>query len=148
MKLTYTTKDGRFSVELEGKTHKDLWRELARFQEVFEDEASGKVAGGKIESSNDIKYRVRKGKYKDEKGKEKEAEYFEKVVSSGPLAGYKKHFGVLDDGSDGLFPKNAPDKDVIYGFNKWHKYNGKKEDSSPRQDSSGDSEGETGSVPF
>lgn len=130
MKLTYTTADGRISVELEGKTHKDLWRELARFQEVFEDIASGNIFDEqnkkKFVTSGDIKYRVRKSKYIDEKGKEKEAEYFEKQVVSGPLLGYKKMYGVLDDGTDGLFPKRAPEKDVIYGLNGWHKYSGPK----------------------
>lgn len=123
MKLTYTTADGRITVELEGKTHKDIWRQLASFQEVFEDTPEATI-GGKVVSGGDVRFRVRKAKYQDEKGKEKEAEYFEKVVVGGPLVYYKKHYGVLDDGSDSLFPKKAPEgENIQLGRNGWHKYN-------------------------
>lgn len=123
MKLVYTTKDGRMSVEFEGANDKDLFRQLSHFQEVFEDTPSANV-DGKTVSGGDVVYRVRKAKYTDEKGKEKEAEYFEKLVVSGPLTWYKKSFGVLDDGSDNLFPKRPEDSDsIVKGNNGWHKYN-------------------------
>jgi hypothetical protein len=124
MKLSYTTKDGRMTVELEGTSDKEIFRKLAHFQEVFEDTPSATV-DGKVTSGGDVVYRVRKAKYTDEKGKEKEAEYFEKMVVSGPLAWYKKSYGVLDDGSDNLFPKRPSDDDanVTKGNNGWHKYN-------------------------
>ena len=123
MKLVYTTKDGRMSVEFEGANDKDLFRQLSHFQEVFEDTPSANV-NGKTVSGGDVVYRVRKAKYTDEKGKEKEAEYFEKLVVSGPLTWYKKSFGVLDDGSDNLFPKRPEDSDsIVKGNNGWHKYN-------------------------
>lgn len=123
MKLIYTTKDGRMSVELEGANDKELFRQLAHFQEVFEDTPSASV-DGKATSGGDVAYRVRRAKYTDEKGKEKEAEYFEKLVVSGPLMWYKKSFGVLDDGSDNLFPKRPDDSDpnIVKGNNGWHKY--------------------------
>jgi hypothetical protein len=124
MKLSYTTKDGRMTVELEGTSDKEIFRKLAHFQEVFEDAPSAMV-DGKLVSGGDVVYRVRKAKYTDEKGKEKEAEYFEKMVVSGSLAWYKKSYGVLDDGSDNLFPKRPSDDDanVTKGNNGWHKYN-------------------------
>jgi hypothetical protein len=123
MKLIYTTKDGRMSVELEGANDKELFRQLAHFQEVFEDTPSASI-DGKATVGGDVAYRVRRAKYTDEKGKEKEAEYFEKLVTSGPLMWYKKSFGVLDDGSDNLFPKRPDDSDsIIKGNNGWHKYN-------------------------
>jgi len=123
MKLVYTTKDGRMSVEFEGANDKDLFRQLSHFQEVFEDTPSANV-NGKTVSGGDVVYRVRKAKYTDEKGKEKEAEYFEKLVVSGPLTWYKKSFGVLDDASDNLFPKRPEDSDsIVKGNNGWHKYN-------------------------
>ena len=123
MKLTYTTADGRLVVEINGSSDKELFRQLAHFQEVFEDSPSAKV-DGKLVEGGDVKYKVRKAKYTDEKNKEKEAEYFEKVVSSGPLMWYKKGYGVLDDGTDNLFPKKAPDEpNTVAGFNGWHKYN-------------------------
>lgn len=123
MKLSYTTKDGRMTVELEAANDKEMFRKLARFQEIYEDTPAAKL-GEKLVSGGDVTYRVRKAKYVDEKGKEKEAEYFEKVVTSGELMWYKKSFGVLDDSTDNLFPKrpSEEDKDVERGFNGWHKY--------------------------
>lgn len=131
MKLLYTTKNGRLQVELEADTQSDLWRELARFQEVFEEEASGNVSENgtkKMVSSSDIKLVVRTAEGTNDKGKPETYEYYEKVVVSGPLAGYKKSFGLLNDKSGGLFPKKAPEKDVIYGLKGWYKYNGPKKE--------------------
>lgn len=122
MKATYTTNDGRLRIEFEASTQKELFRELHRFQEVFEDTAEAMI-DGKLYSSNDIKYVVRKAEYVDEKGKTKQAEYFEKQIRNGPLMWYKKSYGVLDDGTDGLFPKKAPDDPKFQiGRNGWHKY--------------------------
>lgn len=124
-KLTYTTADGRITVEIEGTSDKELFRKLSRFQEIFEDSPSAKIDGKEV-SGGDVTYRVRKSKYTDEKGKEKEAEYFEKLVTSGPLKWYKKSYGILDDGSDNLFPKrNVDDENSVIGNNGWHKYKGK-----------------------
>ena len=118
MKLSYTTADGRMTVELEGNSDKELFRKLARFQEVYEDTPSANIDGKNVKGEG-VKYKVRKAKYTDEKGKEKEAEYFEKVVTVGPMLYYKKSFGVLDDGTDNLFPKKAPEG-AIAGHNGWH----------------------------
>lgn len=124
MKLTYTTADSKLTVEIEGNSDKELFRKLSHFQEVFEDVPMAKI-NGDVVAGGDVRYRVRKAKYTDEKGKEKEAEYFEKVVVSGPLMWYKKGFGVLDDGSENLFPKRVPedDQNISAGLNGWHKYN-------------------------
>ena len=121
MKLQYTTKDGRITATLEGSTQKELFKELARFQEVFEEIASGDV-DGKYVTSDDIQYKVRSAEYVDEKGKTKSADYYEKVVRSGKLAGYKKAFGILDDSTDGLFPKWKAPEENIQGYNGWSKY--------------------------
>jgi hypothetical protein len=125
MKVTYTTKNGRMTVEFEVSSQKELFRELHRFQEVFEDTASANVDGQTV-TSDDIRYIVRKSDYEDEKGKIKQAEYFEARVGSGKLAGWKKQFGVLDDGTEGLFPKRnlEPNKDIQPGYGGWHKYIG------------------------
>lgn len=132
MKLLYTTKDGRLQVELEADSQSELWRELARFQEVFEETASGNVVDEKgkkyLATSDDIKFIVRTAEGVNDKGKTETYEYYEKVVVSGPLQGYKKSFGLLNDKSKGLFPKKAPEKDVIYGYNGWSKYNGPKKE--------------------
>lgn len=123
MKLTYTTADGRLTVEIEGNSDKELFRRLSHFQEVFEDVPSAKI-GDKVVEGGNVLYRVRKAKYTDEKGKDKEAEYFEKICSNGPLSWYKKSFGVLDDGTDNLFPKrpSPDDTNLEIGFNGWHRY--------------------------
>lgn len=123
IEVTYTTRNGRFQFKVTGSDHRDLFRQIQSLQEVFESTASAKI-NGSIEVSDDIRFVVRKAKYTDEKGKEKEADYFEQRVMSGPLVGYRKCFGVLDDGSGNLFPKRAPDKNVIYGYDGWHKYDG------------------------
>lgn len=121
MKMTYKTPDGRFIVEFEGSSDKDLWRQLSHFQELFEDNPAAKI-NGEVVSQDTYKFVVRKAQYEDEKGKQKTAEYFEKWVTSGPLAGYKKGFGVLDDGTEGLFPRKAPEDNSIYGYNNWYRY--------------------------
>lgn len=125
MKVSYTTKNGRMTVEFEVSSQKELFRELHRFQEVFEDTATAKVHDKFVES-DDIRYVVRKSEYLDPKtNKSKAAEYFETRVGSGPMTGWKKQFGVLDDGTEGLFPKRKVEGDGLQpGFNGWHKYVG------------------------
>lgn len=124
MKLTYTTSDGRLTVELEASNDKDMFRKLAHFQEIFEDSPSANILG-QMQSGGNVSYRVRKASYVDEKGKQKEAEYFEKLVTSGPLKWFKKNYGVLDDGSENLFPKRPSDDEanIVRGENGWYKYN-------------------------
>jgi hypothetical protein len=110
---------GNMTVEIEGDNHIDLFGKISSFEEVFNDKASATIDGKYYESS-DVRYMVRRAKYQDEKGKEKEANYYEKVVVSGPLRGFKKCYGVLDNGSGNLFPKKAPDSGVkVYGYNGW-----------------------------
>ena len=42
MKLTYTTRNGKISVEVEGDSHRDLFEANNKFQEVFEEDVCGK----------------------------------------------------------------------------------------------------------
>lgn len=42
MKLKYTTSNGKISVEFEGEAQKDLFAQIAAFQEIFEETACGK----------------------------------------------------------------------------------------------------------
>lgn len=122
MKVRYTTKNGRMTVEFDVSSQKELFRELHKFQEVFEDVAAAKLPDGFVES-DDIRYIVRKADYEDEKGKIKQAEYFETRVGSGKLMGWKKQFGVLDDGTEGLFPKRKVEgENIQQGYNGWHRY--------------------------
>ena len=41
MKVNYKTGNGRISVEIEGDSQRDIFAEIARFQEVFEDTNCG-----------------------------------------------------------------------------------------------------------
>jgi len=47
MKITYTAKNG-ISAEIEGKEQKDLFREIASFQEVFEETTCGACHGTEL----------------------------------------------------------------------------------------------------
>lgn len=53
MKVNYTSKNGRVSVELEGDGQRDIFEQISRFQEVFEEASCGKCG------SENIKFVVR-----------------------------------------------------------------------------------------
>lgn len=108
MKVKYTTRNQRLSVEFDAENQKSLWRQLSTFQEVFEESACGKC------KSDNLKYVIRK----TSKGN-KEYEYFELRCND---CGAKLPFGLLDDGSDGLFPKRKVDGEYRgkYGWVKWN----------------------------
>ena len=42
MKVKYQTKNGRISVELEGDSQREIFSQIAKFQEVFEETMCGK----------------------------------------------------------------------------------------------------------
>ena len=42
MKVNYQTRNGRLSVQLEGDSQKDIFAEISKFQEVFEEDVCGK----------------------------------------------------------------------------------------------------------
>lgn len=109
MKLRYTTKSGRITAEIDGESQKDLFTELNRFQEVFEETNCGKCG------SDDIKYIVRTVD---------ENQYYELrcMKCSAKLA-----FGVHKKGG-GLFPKRK-DGDNWLPDSGWVKWNPKTEKS-------------------
>ena len=53
MKVQFKSKSGRLSVEVEGDTQKDVFRQLSAFQEVFEQTKCGKCG------SEDLRFVVR-----------------------------------------------------------------------------------------
>lgn len=53
MKLTYTTPNGRLSVQLEADDHRAVFSDLATFQEVFQEDECGKCG------STDVRFVVR-----------------------------------------------------------------------------------------
>ena len=48
MKVNYQTKNGRLSVQLEGDSQKEIFEQISRFQEVFEETACGKSGSENI----------------------------------------------------------------------------------------------------
>ena len=48
MKVNYQTKNGRLSVQLEGDSQKEIFEQISRFQEVFEETACGKCGSENI----------------------------------------------------------------------------------------------------
>lgn len=121
MKLEYRTADGKMKVELNGDSQKDLFKELASFQEVFEATEASAVIDGKLYTSNNTIFRVREVD---------DNEYFEMIcLDPGPLFMYKKQFGQNKRGG-GLFPKwpSRDDKNIVLGRNGWFKYIGKREE--------------------
>ena len=110
MKVIYTTKNGRLSVELEADNHKGLWKQLAKFQEIFEEDTCKKCG------KDHLRFVIRKSK--DSKGKEYEYHELYCVSCRAKLA-----FGVLDDGEGGLFPKRKGEDGNIKGKYGWVKWN-------------------------
>jgi DNA-directed RNA polymerase subunit RPC12/RpoP len=122
MKVNYKNKNGRLSCEFEGKGHLDVWRQIASFQEVFEEEKCGKCG------KDNLRFNLRISS--DAKGKE-EYEYPELRCLS---CGAKLTFGIMKDGKETLFPvrneregkeykKDANGKLIPKGSYGWVKYN-------------------------
>ena len=105
MKLNYTTKNGRLSVGIEAESQRELFSELNKFQEVFENEACGKCKG------DDIQYVVRTVD---------DNQYYELKCKS---CGAKLAFGSHKKGG-GLFPKRK-DGDAWLPDGGWMKWNPK-----------------------
>lgn len=118
MKLWYTTKNGRLKVEFECSDQADAWRQLASFQEVFEETTLTKFG----KTSDDIRFVVRKDN--------DENEYFELhyAGSDKQLMGVKKAFGQNKKPKGSLFPrrKDAEGKYLVdNGWTKFDKETGK-----------------------
>jgi hypothetical protein len=109
MKITYTTINKRMSVELDVPNQKEAIKNLHSFQEIFEENC------GKCKSDN-IKFTTRKAT--DEKKKE----YIYHELRCGKC-GAKLPLGVLDDGSDNLFPKRKGEDGNYVGSNGWRLWN-------------------------
>lgn len=111
MKVNYTNKSGRLSVELTGDTQREVFEQLASFQEVFDQSVCGKCG------STDISYRVRNVE---------DNLYYEVVCNE---CGARLSFGSMKKGG-GLFPKRKdgdgnwlPDR----GWVKWNAKTGQNE---------------------
>lgn len=114
MKVTYRSADGRFTTEIEGNGHAGVWKEVAAFQEVFEHAACGKCG------NKNIRFSVRNSEAKQGKNKGKTFTYYELRCTK---CGAKKTFGMLDDGSQNLFPRSKDEEGNYLPNGGWVKYN-------------------------
>ena len=105
MKLKYTTSNGKISVEFDGDSQKDLFGQIASFQEVFEEVKCGKCG------SENLRFIVRTVDEND---------YYELRCL---YCGAKLAFGVNKKGG-GLFPKRK-DGDAWLPNGGWVKWNSK-----------------------
>ena len=121
MKVQYKTKNGRFVVEFEASTQTELWKQLAEFQEVFEDLTCTKKVGDKVHTSDKVRFVVRNVDDND---------FYElHCVEPGPLRGARKSFGVHKKGGT-LFPKTkTSDGEWLpdFGWTKFNRETGKEE---------------------
>ena len=104
MKLSYTTKNGRVTVEIEGDSQRDLFSGISKAQEVFEEDTCGKCG------HDHVRFVVRTID---------DNQYHELRCTS---CGAKLSFGANKKGG-GLFPKRKdPDGDWLpdSGWVKWN----------------------------
>jgi len=102
MKVTYNT--DKMSVELEGETQRDLFGQLAAFQEVFDETLCKKC------DSTNVKFVVRQVE---------DNEYYELKCQD---CGAKLAFGCMKKGG-GLFPKRKDPEGNWLNDRGWVKYN-------------------------
>jgi translation initiation factor 2 beta subunit (eIF-2beta)/eIF-5 len=107
MKVNYRSKNGRLTIELNGDDQKAIFEEIARFQEVFEEDKCGKCG------SENIKFIVRNVD---------DNIYYELRCMD---CGAKLAFGIHKKGG-GLFPKRK-DGDNWLPDKGWIKWNSKTE---------------------
>lgn len=103
MEAHYKSRKGNLVLKVEGETQKDLFRELARAQEIFEAESECGLC-----QSADIRFRVRTIE---------DNEYFELACACGATFAFGQH-----KKGGGLFPKRKGENGKIlpsHGWSKW-----------------------------
>ena len=108
MKVTYKTRNGKLSVELEGDSQRDIFAEISKFQEVFEEDTCGKCG------SDNIKFVVRNVA---------DNLYYELRCAD---CGARLAFGSMKKGG-GLFPKRKDAEGNWLPDRGWVKWNPKTE---------------------
>ena len=108
MKITYTTKNGRITTEIEGESQKDIFEKVNLFQEIFEELQCGKCG------SDDVRFVVRNVD---------DNLYYELRCKS---CNARLNFGVHKKGG-GLFPKRKDGEGNWLPDGGWVKWNRKTE---------------------
>ena len=106
MKVTYTTNNKRISAEIEGDSHRDIFAEISKFQEVFEQSVCGKCG------SENIRFVVRTVD---------DNQYYELRCAD---CGARLSFGANKKGG-GLFPKRKDSDGNWLPDSGWVKWNPK-----------------------
>lgn len=112
MRVTYKPNE-KFELHLEGN-QKEIFADLHSFQEVFEHDRCGKCKKNNKPGKN-IRFVTRQAV----DGK-KTFDYYELRCSD---CGAKFKFGILNDGSDNLFPKTKDDEGNFLPDGGWLKWN-------------------------
>jgi ribosomal protein L40E len=110
MRLTYTTRNGRIKVEIDGESQKDLFESLSKFQEVFDESSCGKCG------SENLRFVVR--------SVEDNLYYDLRCLDCGA----RLAFGANKKGG-GLFPKRKDNDGKWLPDGGWVKWNPKTEQS-------------------
>jgi hypothetical protein len=113
-------------IEVEGKTHKDIFRELQSAEEVFSDGKCGACGG------TDTRFVVRKVDDPDPKSK-KTYEYFEKRCMN-PKCKARLAYGQHNEGGT-LFPKRKDDKGNWLPNKGWEVYKPKQQTKGKDEES-------------
>lgn len=108
MKITYTTKNDRIKVEIEGDSQRDLFDQISKFQEVFEEGICGKCG------HEDVKFVVRTVE---------DNQFFELRCKG---CGARLSFGSMKKGG-GLFPRRKDSEGSWLPDGGWVKWNPKTE---------------------
>lgn len=106
MKATYTTTNGKISVQFDCEDQKNLFKELADFQEIFEQSVCGKCG------SENLKFVVRDVD---------ENQYYELRCAD---CGARLEFGAMKKGGK-LFPRRKDKEGNWLPDNGWVKWNPK-----------------------
>lgn len=136
MQVNYTTADGRMTVTVNADDFRGLFKQIADFQEVFEQRNIN--INGELVDSKDVRFQVRKNAEDDE---------FYEMVYAGTvpaLRGYKLEFGCHKKGG-GLFPKKKDKEGNWVENNGWTKWQGNKETASEAPAKTGS---KSGKAPF
>lgn len=113
MKVNYTSRNGRISVELEGDGQREIFEQISRFQEVFEEASCAKCG------SDNVKFVVRNVD---------DNMYYELRCQD---CGARLSFGSHKKGG-GLFPKRK-DGDTWLPDRGWVKWNPKTEKNEQKE---------------
>lgn len=121
MELQYTTNNGQFVVKFEAKTQKELWKDLASFQEVFEADHKCGICG-----CSNLKFVAREADGND---------FFE-IKCTDPSCSASLSMGQRKAGGS-LFARRKDNDNKWLPHNGWHKYKPQVQQNQPVKNGKG-----------